>query len=87
MRWVRGDRVLWGVTVATAGVNLAISGVLAVLVLYALEVLRVPAAGYGVFAAGTVVGGLVGALGAGRLAARFGTLPALRGCWSGRPSR
>ncbi|MFE9651614.1 MFS transporter [Micromonospora sp. NPDC006431] len=79
MRWLRRDPVLWRVTVATAGSNLAISGVMAVLVLYALTVLRVPPAAYGLFAAGAVVGGLVGALGAGRLAARFGTLPALRG--------
>ncbi|NES15931.1 MULTISPECIES: MFS transporter [unclassified Micromonospora] len=79
VRWVRRDRVLWGVTVATAGSNLAISGVMAVLVLYALTVLRVPAAAYGLLAAGAVLGGLVGALAAGRLAARFGTLPALRG--------
>ncbi|MFE9689885.1 MFS transporter [Micromonospora sp. NPDC005806] len=79
VRWVRRDRVLWRVTLATAGSNLAISGLMAVLVLYALEVLRVPAAAYGLFAAGVVVGGLVGALGAGRVAARFGTLPALRG--------
>ncbi|MCW3813789.1 MFS transporter [Micromonospora sp. DR5-3] len=79
VRWLRRDRVLWRVTLATAGSNLAISGVMAVLVLYALTVLRVPPAAYGLFAAGAVVGGLVGALGAGRLAARFGTLPALRG--------
>ncbi|MFR9774441.1 MFS transporter [Micromonospora sp. MS34] len=78
VRWVRRDRTLWGVTVASAGSNLAISGVMAVLVLYALTVLRVPAEAYGLFAAGVVVGGLVGALAAGRLAARFGTLPALR---------
>ncbi|SCL16098.1 MFS-type transporter involved in bile tolerance, Atg22 family [Micromonospora rhizosphaerae] len=79
VRWVRRDRVLWGITLLTAGSNLAISGLMAVLVLYALEVLRVPAAGYGLFAAGAVVGGLVGALAAGRLAGRFGTVPALRG--------
>ncbi|MGC1212298.1 MAG: MFS transporter, partial [Micromonospora sp.] len=56
VRWVRRDRVLWGVTVLSAGSNLAISGLMAVLVLYALEVLRVPAAGYGLFAAGAVLG-------------------------------
>ncbi len=48
------------------------------LVLYALAVLRVPEAAYGLFAAGAVAGGLGGALFAGRLAARFGTLPTLR---------
>ncbi|SBT49883.1 MFS transporter [Micromonospora auratinigra] len=79
VRWVRGDRVLWAVTLAGAGANLAISGLMAILVLYALTVLRVPAEAYGLFAAGVVVGGLAGALVAGRLAGRFGTLPALRG--------
>ncbi|MFG1886503.1 MFS transporter [Micromonospora sp. NPDC049051] len=78
VRWVRGDAMLWRLTVATAGSNLAISGLMAVLVLYALDVLRVPPAGYGLFAAGAVLGGLAGGLGAGRLAARLGTVPALR---------
>ncbi|MEU4643191.1 MFS transporter [Micromonospora sp. NPDC023814] len=78
VRWVRGDGVLWRLTVLTAGSNLAISGLLAVLVLYALDVLRVPPAGYGLFAAAAVLGGLAGGLGAGRLAARLGTVPVLR---------
>ncbi|MFG3698857.1 MFS transporter [Micromonospora sp. NPDC047620] len=78
VRWVRGDATLWRLTVLTAGSNLAISGLLAVLVLYALDVLRVPPAGYGLFAAAAVLGGLAGGLGAGRLAARLGTVPALR---------
>ncbi|MFG3422142.1 MFS transporter [Micromonospora sp. NPDC049460] len=78
VRWVRGDVMLWRITVLTAGSNLAISGLLAVLVLYALDVLRVPPAGYGLFAAAAVLGGLAGGLGAGRLAARLGTVPALR---------
>ncbi|MFD6567544.1 MFS transporter [Micromonospora profundi] len=78
VRWLRGHRTLWRVTLLTAASNLAISGILAVQVLYALDVLRVPPAGYGLFAAGTIVGGLAGALGAGRLAARLGTVSALR---------
>ncbi|PZF88787.1 hypothetical protein C1I99_26090 [Micromonospora deserti] len=69
---------MWRVTVLTAGSNLAIAGLMAVLVLYALDVLRVPPAGYGLFAAAAILGGLAGALGAGRLAGRLGTLPALR---------
>ncbi|MEU2613902.1 MFS transporter [Micromonospora sp. NPDC007271] len=84
VRWVRGERVLFRVSLASMGSNLAISGLLAVLVLYAQEVLRVPAAAYGLFAAGAVVGGLVGALAAGRVAKRFGTLPALRGVLLGQ---
>ncbi|MFG3554059.1 MFS transporter [Micromonospora sp. NPDC047557] len=78
MRWLRGDRTLWRVTLLAAASNLAISGLMAVLVLYALDVLRVPPAGYGLFAAGAILGGVGGALGAGRLAARLGTVPALR---------
>ncbi|MER7889052.1 MFS transporter [Micromonospora sp. NPDC094482] len=78
MRWLHGDRTLWRFTLLTAASNLAISGLLAVLVLYALDVLRVPPAGYGLFAAAAIVGGVAGALGSGRLAARLGTVPALR---------
>ncbi|MEU8152783.1 MFS transporter [Micromonospora sp. NPDC048986] len=78
LRWLRAHRTLWRVTLLTAASNLAISGIMAVLVLYALDVLRVPPAGYGLFAAAAIVGGVAGALGAGRLAARFGTVPALR---------
>ncbi|WFE50971.1 MFS transporter [Micromonospora sp. WMMD1155] len=77
LRWLHGHRTLWRVTVLAAASNLAISGMMAVLVLYALDVLRVPPAGYGLFAAAAVVGGLAGALGAGRLAARLGTVRAL----------
>nr|WTA67816.1 MFS transporter [Micromonospora sp. NBC_00855] len=78
LRWLRAHQTLWRVTVLTAASNLAISGIMAVLVLYALDVLRVPPAGYGLFAAAAIVGGVVGALGAGRLAAWLGTVPALR---------
>ncbi|MGC5285771.1 MFS transporter [Micromonospora sp. DT231] len=78
VRWLRGHRTLWRVTLLAAASNLAISGIMAVQVLYALDVLRVPPAGYGLFAAAAIVGGVAGALGAGRLAARVGTLPALR---------
>ncbi|MET8202161.1 MFS transporter [Micromonospora taraxaci] len=77
LRWLYAHRTLWRVTVLTSASNLAISGIMAVLVLYALDVLRVPPAGYGLFAAAAIVGGVVGALGSGRLAARLGTVPAL----------
>ncbi|MET8355862.1 MFS transporter [Micromonospora sp. NPDC005171] len=78
LRWLRAHRPLWRVTVLAAASNLAISGIIAVLVLYALDVLRVPPAGYGLFAAAAIVGGVAGALGAGRLAAWLGEVPALR---------
>ncbi|MEV1332833.1 MFS transporter [Micromonospora costi] len=78
VRWIRGDRTLWNVTLLSAGSNLAISGMMAVLVLHALDVLRVTPTGYGLFTATAIIGAVGGALVAGRLAARFGTLPALR---------
>ncbi|MEV0722069.1 MFS transporter [Micromonospora purpureochromogenes] len=78
VRWLRGEPTMWRITLLSAGTNLAISALMAVLVLYALDVLRVSPAGYGLFMAAVVLGGLAGALGAGRLAARLGTTPALR---------
>ncbi|MEH1055138.1 MFS transporter [Micromonospora sp. CPCC 206171] len=78
VRWLRGEPTMWRVTLLSAGTNLAISALMAVLVLYALDVLRVPPAGYGLFMAAVVLGALAGALAAGRLAARLGTTPALR---------
>jgi MFS family permease len=78
LRWIRRDATLLRITVLTAATNLAISGLIAVMVLYALDVLRVPEAGYGVFMATAVIGSLVGGLGAGRLAARLGTRTGLR---------
>ncbi|MER7460490.1 MFS transporter [Micromonospora sp. NPDC126480] len=78
VRWLRADVTMWRITALTAASNLAISALMAVLVLYALDVLRVPPAGYGLFAAGAVLGGVAGALGAGRLAHRLGTARSLR---------
>ncbi|MBM0276648.1 MFS transporter, partial [Micromonospora tarensis] len=78
LRWLRAHRTLWRITLLAAASNLAISGIIAVQVLYALDVLRVPPAGYGLFAAAAIVGGVAGALGSGRLGAWLGTLPALR---------
>ncbi|MFI5928828.1 MFS transporter [Micromonospora sp. NPDC051543] len=77
VRWLRAHRTMWRVTLLSAASNLAISGIMAVLVLYALDVLRVPPAGYGLFAASVILGGVAGALGSNRLAARLGTVPAL----------
>ncbi|RKR89229.1 MFS-type transporter involved in bile tolerance (Atg22 family) [Micromonospora pisi] len=78
LRWIRRDRVLLRITLLTAASNLAISGLIAVLVLYALEVLGVTEAGYGALMASAMLGGLAGGLGAGRLATRLGTRTGLR---------
>ncbi|MFY1618551.1 MFS transporter [Micromonospora sp. WMMD736] len=77
VRWLRAHRTMWRVTLLAAASNLAISGIMAVMVLYALDVLRVPPAGYGLFTAVVILGGVAGALGSDRLAARLGTVPAL----------
>ncbi|MFK3982602.1 MFS transporter [Micromonospora sp. NPDC050397] len=78
LRWIRREPTLLRITALSAASNLAISGLIAVMVLYALEVLRVPEAGYGAFMATAVLGGLAGGLGAGRLAARVGLRTGLR---------
>lgn len=78
LRWIRRDPTLRLITVLTAVTNLAIAGMVAVIVLFALDVLEVTEAGYGVFMSAAMVGGILGGLGAGRLAARLGTLPSLR---------
>ncbi|WP_199853383.1 MFS transporter [Plantactinospora sp. BC1] len=78
LRWIWRDATLRRITGLTVVTNLATSGLIAIIVLYALEVLAVPAAGYGLFMAAAVFGALVGGLCAGRLATRLGTLPGLR---------
>ncbi|MEE6258535.1 MFS transporter [Plantactinospora sonchi] len=79
LRWIWRDDALRRITGLTMVTNLATSGLIAVVVLYALEVLHVPEAGYGLFMSAAVVGSLGGGLLAGRLGTRYGTLPALRG--------
>jgi len=76
-RWDR-RRTMAAVDGLRAVTNLATSGLIAVIVLYALDVLEVPTAGYGLFMSAAVAGGLLGGLGAGGLGARLGTLPGLR---------
>lgn len=78
LRWMRGDRTLLVITVLSALTNLAISALIAVIVLYALEVLGVGQSWYGLFMSAALAGALLGGLGAGRLAGRLGTLAALR---------
>ncbi|MGX7669041.1 MFS transporter [Plantactinospora sp. DSM 117369] len=78
LRWIWQDRTLRRITGLTVVTNLATSGLIAIIVLYALEVLAVPAAGYGLFMAAAVLGALAGGLCAGQVATRLGTLPGLR---------
>lgn len=78
LRWIRRDRTVLVVTVLAAITNLGISGLIAVIVLYALDVLGVGQAWYGLFMSAALAGGLLGGLNAGRLAGRLGILAALR---------
>ncbi|MEN3613349.1 MFS transporter [Plantactinospora sp. ZYX-F-223] len=78
LRWIWQDRTLRRITGLTVVTNLATSGLIAIIVLYALEVLAVPAAGYGLFMSAAVLGALAGGLCAGQVATRLGTLPGLR---------
>ncbi|MEQ4300498.1 MFS transporter [Plantactinospora sp. B6F1] len=78
LRWIWRDATLRRITGLTVVTNLATSGLVAIIVLYALEVLTVPAAGYGLFMAAAMLGALAGGLCAGRIATRLGTLPGLR---------
>ncbi|MEE6311165.1 MFS transporter [Plantactinospora veratri] len=78
LRWIWRDATLRRITGLTMVTNLATSGLIAIIVLYALEVLAVPAAGYGLFMAAAILGALAGGLCAGRIANRLGTLPGLR---------
>ncbi|MFC6019178.1 MFS transporter [Plantactinospora solaniradicis] len=78
LRWIWRDRTLRRITALAMVTNLATSGLIAVIVLYALEVLKVPATGYGLFMSAAVIGALGGGLLAGRIGDRFGTLSGLR---------
>ncbi|MBF9134179.1 MFS transporter [Plantactinospora sp. S1510] len=78
LRWIWRDRTLRRITLLSMVTNIAISGLIAVIVLYALDVLKVPTTGYGLFMSAALFGALGGGLLSGRIAARLGTLPGLR---------
>lgn len=84
LRWIYRNPGLRLVVTLTAASNLAVSALIAVIVLYALDVLRVSQSGYGFFISTAVLGSLAGGLGAGRLAARLGTLASLRWILAGQ---
>lgn len=72
VRWLASHRFLRGLTLANAVTSAAQSMANAVLVLFALDVLRVPEGGYGFILAVVGVGGLAGGLLAPVLSARLG---------------
>ncbi|GIG56432.1 hypothetical protein Lfu02_08040 [Longispora fulva] len=77
LRWLAAHPTLRALTGLTAGANLVVGALLAVLVLLALEHLHVPARGFGLFFAVASLGAALGGLLAGRVGRLLGTLPAL----------
>lgn len=78
VRWLAGQRVLRATCLLIGLSNLAVLGVLAIAVLYALEILHVSGIGYGLLLAVIAIGGLLGLLAAPRISARLGTGRALQ---------
>ncbi len=73
LRFVLGQRILRRIVCCTATSNLGISIAGAVNVIFLVRVLRVPIGYVGLLLASATVGGILGGLVAGRLAARFGS--------------
>ncbi|HEX7222194.1 MAG TPA: MFS transporter [Candidatus Limnocylindrales bacterium] len=78
VRWLARHEVLRGLVIMAGVMGLVGSGYSGIVVLYALEVLRVPEALFGVLIVSLAVGGLVGSLTATALATRVGRPNALR---------
>lgn len=79
LAFLRAHRVL-GVLAVTVGiVNLVVGGIMAILVLYVLEVLRLPEAAYGFLISAFAVGGIVGSLLTPRLVRQVGSASVTRG--------
>ncbi|MBP2336160.1 MFS family permease [Saccharothrix coeruleofusca] len=78
LRWLWRHRVLRVIALCLCLMNVALTGVLAVLVLYARERLGLGEAGYGLLLSASAVGGVVGTLIAARVIARFGPSVVLR---------
>jgi MFS family permease len=72
VRWLRGHRLLRGLTLISAGTAFAQTIGSGVLVLYVLEVLHLPPADFGLILVAGGIGGILGALATPRLARRFG---------------
>ena len=77
LRFVWNDPLLRGLALAVMLAGLAIGLGHSILVLYALEVLGIGEEGFGLLLATAAVGGFLGSLSAGRIAARFGRRRAL----------
>lgn len=72
VRWLRRHKLLRGLTLLSAGTAFSSTIGSALLVLYVLEILRLPAANFGFILVAGGVGGMLGAIATPPLARRFG---------------
>lgn len=79
LRWLWASTLLRRITVLSGVMNLAVNAMVGILVLFALEVLSLPEAGYGVLLVAYAVGGVAGGLTASKVSATVGKGPALVG--------
>jgi predicted MFS family arabinose efflux permease len=79
VRWLSRHALLRGLTLVSAATALVQSMGTGVLVLYVLEVLRLPSGAFGLIVLGTGVGGLLGGMLTPSLTRRFGRAPMLTG--------
>ena len=79
LRWLFAHRVLRAVAVLVAGVNIALTGSDAIMVLFAQERLGLDSIGFGLLLTGSAVGGAAGSVVAPRLSRRLGPVPVMMG--------
>ncbi|MET7990805.1 MFS transporter [Amycolatopsis sp. NPDC005232] len=85
LRWLWRHRLLRSVCLMVGMVNIAVTGALAIAVLYAYEVLHIGRLAYGVLLAVIALGGLVGTLAAPALTTRFSRGRVLRTVFAAAP--
>jgi hypothetical protein len=79
LRWLFAHRVLRAVAALVAGVNIALTGSDAIMVLFAQERLGLGSVGFGLLFTGSAVGGAVGGVVAPWLSRRLGSVPVMTG--------
>jgi MFS family permease len=79
LRWLFAHRVLRAMAVLVAGVNIALTGSDAIMVLFAQERLGLGSVGFGLLLTGSAVGGAAGSVVAPRLSRRLGPVPVMTG--------
>jgi Na+/melibiose symporter-like transporter len=79
LRWLFAHQVLRAMAMLVAGVNIALTGSDAIMVLFAQERLGLGSVGFGLLLTGSAVGGVAGSVVAPRLSRRLGPVPVMTG--------